>query len=207
MAEPVRAGDETVAVNAAETAAVPKPAASGTGSLAWSRDDDDSPGRPAPERQSWRATWRKAGALLLGGLAVAGAIVVGFWVFSPATEGSQRSPAAPSTPAENPSGAPSAGATASPSAAAPPAIPSTADQDNKYVQTLNDRGISFANPEAAIYNGKMVCTDIRQGMSIRQIADEFRASSPALGADADAYVAISVRAYCPQNANLVSGIS
>jgi hypothetical protein len=206
MAEPVQAGDETVVANAAETSAVPNSAAAGTGSLAWSRDDDDVPGRPAPDRQSWLATWRKAGALLLGGLAVAGAIVVGFWVFSPATGGSQRPTAAPSTPADSPSAAPSAGRTASPSAAAPPSIASTPDQDNKYVQTLNDRGISFANPEAAIYNGKMVCTDIRQGMSVRQIVDEFRASNPALGSDADAYVAISVRTYCPQNANLVSGM-
>jgi len=69
---------------------------------------------------------------------------------------------------------------------------------------LKDRGISFANPEAAIYNGKLVCDDIRLGMTVPQIVTAFRASNPALGGDADNYVAISVHAYCPQNGNLVS---
>ncbi len=200
MSEPVRAGDETVAVNAAETAAVPN--TPGAGDRAWSRDDEDAPAESAPDRESWSATWRKAGALLLGGLALAVAIVVGFWVLRPSTNSSQ--PAAPGTASDAPS---AARGTAPPSTTAPPSIASTAEQDNKYVQTLNDRGISFANPEAAVYNGKMVCTYISQGMSVPQVIDAFRASNPALGADADAYVAISVRAYCPQNANLVSGVS
>ncbi|BBX65949.1 hypothetical protein MSAS_51230 [Mycobacterium saskatchewanense] len=204
MAEPVPASDETAAVNASETVAVPNPASPGSGGLAWSRDDDEeSPPQPAVERESWVTTWRKAGALLLGGLVLAGAIVVGFWVLSPDNKGSQAPPSASPTPTAGASPT----ATASPSAASPSSIPSTPEQDNKYVQTLNDRGISFANPEAAIYNGKMVCADIRQGMTVPQIVDAFRASNPALGADADAYVAISVRAYCPQNGNLVSGVS
>lgn len=100
---------------------------------------------------------------------------------------------------------PTAPTTASSPSAAPPSIASTPDQDNKYIQALNDRGISFANPEAAVYNGKMVCDDIRQGMTVPQIVAAFRASNPALAGDADAYVAISVHAYCPQNGNLVSG--
>lgn len=148
---------------------------------------------PAAERQSWSATWRKAGALLLGGLALAGAIVLGFWLLSPDTKGPQAAPP-PTTPSS-----------ASAPAAAPSSIASTPDQDNKYVQDLNDHGISFANPEAAIYNGKMVCDDIRQGMTVPQIAAAFRASNPALAGNADTYVAISVRAYCAQNGNLVSG--
>jgi hypothetical protein len=89
--------------------------------------------------------------------------------------------------------------------AAPSPIASTPDQDNKYVQSLNDRGISFANPEAAIFNGKMVCQDIGRGVSVQQIADAFRASNPALSDSANAYVGISVRAYCPQNSALVAG--
>ncbi|MEE6176064.1 DUF732 domain-containing protein [Mycobacterium sp. 050134] len=203
MAEPVPASDETAAVNVSETVAVPNAASPGTGGLAWSRDDEESSPRPAVERESWLTTWRKAGALLFGGLVLAGAIVVGFWVLSPDNKGSQ----APSEASPAPSASSSPTATGSPSAASPSSIVSTPDQDNKYVQNLNDRGISFANPEAAIYNGKMVCADIRQGMTVPQIVDAFRASNPALGADADAYVAISVRAYCPQNGNLVSGVS
>lgn len=196
MAEPVPAADETVAANTAETTAVPDSAI--PADLAWSRDDDDEVrAQPATDRQSWLATWRKAGALLLGGLVLAGAIVVGFWLFSPGNKAAQPSPAAPRTPTSSPSPAPTASGP----------IASTPDQDNKYVQSLNDRGISFANPEAAVYNGKMVCDDIRQGMTVPQIVDAFRASNPALGGDADAYVAISVRAYCPQHSNLVSGVS
>jgi hypothetical protein len=68
---------------------------------------------------------------------------------------------------------------------------------------LNDHGISFANPEAAIHNGKVVCDDIRRGMTVPQIVGSFRASNP--GLDADTYVTISVHAYCPQNGNLVGG--
>ncbi len=208
MAEPVPAADETVAANAAESAAVRNPSAPGAGDFAWSRDgDDDVRAQPAADRQSWLATWRKAGALLLGGLVLAGAIVVGFWVLDPETKESQPPPNAPRTPTASASPAPTATGTAAPPAAAPPSIASTPEQDNKYVQALNERGISFANPEAAIYNGKMVCDDIRQGMTVPQIVAAFRASNPALGADADAYVAISVRAYCPQNGNLVSGVS
>lgn len=209
MVEPVPAADETLAVNAAKPAAVPDPAGPPAGDLAWSRDgDDDDRARPSADRQSWPATWRKAAALLLGGVVLAGAIVLGFWLLGPQTKGAQAPPDAPRAPAAGPSSsAPTASGTAAPPASAPPSIVSTPEQDNKYVQDLNNRGISFANPEAAIYNGKMVCDDIRQGMTVPQIVDAFRASNPALGADAAAYVAISVRAYCPQSGNLVSGIS
>jgi hypothetical protein len=80
---------------------------------------------------------------------------------------------------------------------------STPDQDHKYIQALNDRGISFANPDAAIANGKMVCDDIHRGVSVPQIIAAFRASNPALGDNANTYVTISVHTYCPQNSNLV----
>ncbi|HWF29516.1 MAG TPA: DUF732 domain-containing protein, partial [Mycobacterium sp.] len=84
-------------------------------------------------------------------------------------------------------------------------IVSTPDQDNKYIQALNDRGISLANPDAAIANGKLVCDDIRRGVSVPQITASFRASNPALADNADTYVTISVHTYCPQNNNLVGG--
>lgn len=183
--------------------AEPDPAAD---DLQWSHDeDDDIPSAPAADPQSWRATWRKAAALLIGGLALAGAIIVAFWVLTPNTRGVQSSPTAPPTSTDGTTPAPTAPATASAPAGAPPSIASTPDQDSKYVQALKDRGISFANPEAAIYNGKLICDDIRLGMTVPQIVAAFRGSNPALGGDADNYVAISVHAYCPQNGNLVSG--
>jgi hypothetical protein len=199
MAEPSPAGDETFALNRAETVAVPDDAASDEVARTSPRDyDDDVQAEPAADRQSWSATWRKAGALLIGGLVLAGVIVVAFWLFSPASKGPH--PPAPNGGTTRP---PTAPATPSGSAAAPSSIASTPDQDNKYVQDLNDHGISFANPEAAVHNGKVVCDDIRQGMTVPQIVGAFRASNP--GLDADTYVTISVHAYCPQNANLVGG--
>jgi hypothetical protein len=183
MAEPDPAADEFIAPAQSETVAAP--AASG----------------PDTERQSWRATWRQAAVILMGALALAGGIVLAFWVLAPASEVA-RSPTSTLPPSTStPTSTATAPATHSPS----PTIASTPDQDNAYVQALKDRGISFANPDAAIYNGKLVCENMRIGMTVPQIVAAFRASNPALGADADNYVSISVHAYCPQNGNLVSG--
>jgi hypothetical protein len=210
MSEPVPATDKTVGLNGSETAAAPTSAAPDAATsaapdsagLAWSRDDDvDTPREPAAQRQSWRSTWRTAAALLVAGLVIAGAIVLGRSLLTDHPKAAAPSPTAAPTSKNGPP--PTAPATAPASAAAPSSIVSTPDQDNKYVQTLNDRGISFANPDAAIYNGKMVCENIRLGMTVQQIIAAFRASNPALGNDADTYVTISVHAYCPQNSNLV----
>jgi hypothetical protein len=204
MAAPGAAADKTVGLNNAETAAAPTSAAPDAADVAWSRDDDDHTQRePATDRQSWRATWRIAAALLAAGLVVAGAIVFGRSLLTTHTKAPAPPPTAPPTAKDGATPAPTAPATGSAPSAAPPSIASTPDQDNKYIQALNDRGISFANPDAAIYNGKMVCDDIRQGMSVPQIVAAFRASNPALGDDANAYVTISVHTYCPQNSNLV----
>lgn len=203
MAEPSPAADQTFGLNRAETVAVPNYAASDEGDRTSARDyDDDVSGNPSTAHQSWSATLRKAGALLMGGLALAGAIVLGFWLVSPPNKGLQP-PTAPSSPKDGATPAPKA--TPSAPTTGPSSIASTPDQDNRYVQALNDHGISFANPEAAVYNGKTVCDDIRQGITVPQIIAAFRASNPALAGDADTYVAISVHAYCPQNDNLVGG--
>jgi len=182
MAEPDPAADEFIAATQSETVAAPTAAA------------------PNADRQSRRATWRQAAAILMGALALAGAIILAFWVLTPGTKDVRSPSTASPAPTSAPTTTPKASAPASP----PPSIASTPDQDNAYVQALKDRGISFANPEAAIYNGKLVCDDIRRGMTVPQIVTAFRASNPALGGDADNYVAISVHAYCPQNGNLVS---
>jgi hypothetical protein len=202
MAEPVPAADKTVELNNDETVAAPNSAAPDEADIAWSSDDEDNTQRePAADRQSWRATWRIAAALLAVGLVLAGAIVFGRSLLTTHTNAPAPPPSAPPTAKDGATPAPTAPATAP--SAAPPSIASTPDQDNKYIQALNDRGISFANPDAAIFNGKMVCDDIRQGMSVPQIVAAFRASNPALGDDANTYVTISVHTYCPQNNNLV----
>jgi hypothetical protein len=206
MAEPSPAGDETFALNRAETVAVPTDAASDGVDRTSQRDYDDGVrDEPAADRQSWSTTWRNAGALLIGGVALAAAIVLAFWLLSPSAKGPSEGRSEGPQPPPNGSAAPAPNAPATPSAsaAAPSSIASTPDQDNKYVQDLNDHGISFANPGAAVHNGKVVCDDIRQGMTVPQIVASFRASNP--GLDADTYVTISVRAYCPQHDDLVGG--
>ncbi len=198
MPEPVPAADEPTP-DGGETVAAPASAGPDAVEPAWSREDDgDAASEPPADRQSWQATWRKAGVLLVGGLAVAGAIVLAFWLMGPSDSPAPAKSGAPPAPSAK-------SATSTASSAAPSSIASTPQQDQKYVRDLNDRGISFANPQAAIYNGKMVCQNISQGMTVPQVVNEFRASNPALGADADTYVTISVHAYCPQHDNLVNG--
>jgi hypothetical protein len=206
MSEPEPATEKTVGRDGDATAAAPTSvepeAATSTNStgLAWSRDDDDvvaSPREPAGQRQSWISTWRIAAALVAAGLVIAGAIVLGRSLLT------SQPKTAPPSPTAAPTSTPSATAAPSASTAAPSSIVSTPDQDNKYVQSLNDRGISFANPDAAIYNGKMVCENIRLGMTVQQVIASFQASNPALADKAETYVTISVHAYCPQNSNLV----
>ncbi|MBX9641547.1 MAG: DUF732 domain-containing protein, partial [Mycobacteriaceae bacterium] len=55
------------------------------------------------------------------------------------------------------------------------------------------------------HNGKTVCQNVGQGMTVPQVVAAFQASSPAFSDAADAFVGISVRAYCPQSGNLVAG--
>ncbi|BBZ38167.1 DUF732 domain-containing protein [Mycobacterium conspicuum] len=213
MAEPGRAahesaaetGAETVARDVGKTAAVPNSTPTDAVELAWSDNPErgdyaevpggDIPDEPAAVGQSWRATWRIAGGLVVAGLVVAGAIVVGRWALT--TSHSPTNATNPPSPTTS---------SAAPTATAPSSIASTPDQDDKYIQALNDKGISFANPGAAIYNGKTVCQNIGQGMTVQEVATAFRASSPAFSANADDFVAISVRAYCPQHNNLVAGL-
>jgi Protein of unknown function (DUF732) len=144
----------------------------------------------ANTHQSWRAAWGNAVLLLAAGLVLAGVIVMGGWALASHSESKQTTPAAPPTKTST-------------VAAAPSSITSTPDQDSKYLQSLQDRGIVFANPDAAVYNGKTVCQNIGQGMSVAQVVAAFRESSPAFSDNADHFVAISVRAYCPQNNNLL----
>ncbi len=206
MSEPVPATDKTAGLGGHETVAAPTSAeaeaatSANSAGLAWSRDDDvETPRGAANQRRSWRSTWRTAAALLAAGLVVAGAIVLGRSLLTSHPKAAAPSPTA--VPTSKASPAPTTSGTVA--TAAPSSIVSTPDQDNKYVQSLNDRGISFANPDAAIYNGKMVCENIRLGMTVQQIIADFRTSNPALAKDAETYVTISVHAYCPQNSNLV----
>jgi hypothetical protein len=211
MAEPGAASDETAAAEAARTAAVPNSTPTDSVDLAWTGDDglgDATQARDVPDLsdeytqarrgptaiyESWGTVWGRAAALLLVGLGLAGAIILGYWALSGPR-------AQPKTQPPAPTAAPTTSATPAP----PSSITSTPDQDSKYLQDLNDRGISFANPGAAIYNGKTVCVNLGQGMTVQQVTDAFRTSSPAFADNADAFVGISVRSYCPQYSSQVA---
>jgi hypothetical protein len=206
MSEPVPGGDETRAQDVDTTAVVPNSTPPDAAELAWSDSDEGNTTGVVSNaiRQSWRSTWGRAAALVAGGVVLASGIVLASWMFSVGDPPASNAPEASSTSAaQKPAASPTSKSTTKP--ASPSSIASTPDQDDKYVAALNDRGISFANPQAAIYNGKMVCQDLDRGVSVQQEADAFRASNPGLSASANTYVAISVRSYCPQNNALVAG--
>ena len=125
MAEPGRAADEIVARDVGKTVAAPNSTPTDAVDLAWSRDSapvdhenvqsEDIQGESAAARQSWRATWRIAGALVVAGLVLAGAIVLGRWALT-----TTQSP----TKAANPPPAPTAPVAVSTTATAPPSIAS-----------------------------------------------------------------------------------
>jgi len=214
------AADKTQAWDGAETAAgktvhvphaTPDAASSEQTGYAWTDNDeyfapdaqddqDDDPSEPATVIQSWRATLRMAGALLVVGLVIAGAIIFGRWLFITPTKTEQQT-AAPGTSTEGTSGP----STAAGLTGGPTSITSTADQDKKYIEDLNKQGITFDNPDNAVTNGKMVCDDLRRGVTVPQIISEFKASITNLADKADKYVAISVRSYCSQYDDLVKG--
>ncbi|OBK30719.1 hypothetical protein A5634_15690 [Mycobacterium asiaticum] len=152
-----------------------------------------APPESAESDQSWATAWTRAGALLLICLAVAMVIVVAGWMLSKNK---------PADTAAEPT-ATTAKATASASATTT-TITSTADQDSRYLAALNEKGIEFSNPTVAVHNGKTVCQNLVAGQTVQQITAQFRSDSPDFSAQADNFVAISVRAYCPQYSKLVA---
>jgi hypothetical protein len=212
MADPVGRAD----YNAGETVAVPSSANTESVNLAWSsgneipdvRNMPASPdiqdgnfgekqgvaNEPADVDQTWMTAWSRAAAVLLTCLALAIVIVVVGWVMS----------------SKAPDNASAPGTTvASVRTTAPTAttIDSTPDQDSNYIAALNDKGIEFSNPSVAVSNGKAACQSFAAGMTAQQIAAQFRDANkdhPEFSAHAEAFVAVSVRAYCPQYSKLVA---
>ncbi|WP_205876974.1 DUF732 domain-containing protein [Mycobacterium camsae] len=188
--------------------------AADSANLAWSGSNDvadfqdpsaadGSPSRahaaaPADEAdldQSWTTAWTRAATVLLICLALAAVIVVAGWVMHQNRSSETATETARTT-------------AATATTAAPPTttVSSTADQDSRYITALNDKGIQFANPQAAVFNGKTVCQNIGQGMTVQEVVAQFKSSSPDFAVHAEDFVAISVRAYCPQYNKLVAAI-
>ncbi|TDK97090.1 DUF732 domain-containing protein [Mycobacterium paragordonae] len=188
--------------NAGETAASENLAWSSGNELADIQDSPAAPGSravptPPPDDvdQSWTTAWTRAAAVLLICLALAVVIVVAGWLMHKNnSSGNAAEPERTTT------------APVTTTAPATTTVSSTADQDSRYIASLNDKGIQFANPQAAVFNGKTVCQNIGQGMTVQEVVAQFRSSSPDFAAHAEDFVAISVRAYCPQYSKLVAAI-
>lgn len=193
-----------------ETGGVPGPAPDESAGLAWSGENDiQEPSAPYPRQpagetadgqsepdsatQSWSTVWSRAAALLLIGVGLATVIIVASLVLTTKKTTTAKAPPASTAPA-----------TTSPLVAA--SISSTPAQDDEYIQSLNDRGISFSNPNEAVLNGKTVCQNISAGSTVQAVVTDFQAANPTYAGVANAYVAISVRTYCPQFDNLVEGM-
>ncbi|OSC39233.1 hypothetical protein B8W66_18055 [Mycobacterium decipiens] len=133
--------------------------------------------------------------MLMVGVGLAAAIVLGRYAFA---NRNTDQPDAATPPTVRPTATRSA---VPPTQSAPPAAPPSTSQnperDGVFLDSLHDRGIGFTNPDAAVYNGKMVCTNLSSGMTVQQVVEALRNSSPALGEKTTAYVTISVRTYCP----------
>lgn len=211
MVDPVGGAD----YNSSETSAVPNSANTDSVNLAWSRGNDlpdvpDFPGspglppagggrqeagaagEPAENAQAWATAWTRAAALLLVCLGLAMVIVVAGWAMH------QDTPSGATQPART---------TAAPVTTSAPAtttVASTPDQDSRYLAALSDKGIEFANPKNAVFNGKTVCQNLDAKMTVQQIVAQFTSSSPDFSVHADDFVAVSVRAYCPQYSKLVA---
>lgn len=178
--------------------------------LAWSGENDFQPqpqehpleqagesieagGEPEDASQSWSAVWSRAAALLLIGVGLATVIIVASLVLTTKKTSTATEPTVSTAPA-----------TTSPLIAA--SITSTPAQDDQYIQQLSDRGMGFANPQQAVLNGKTVCQNISAGSSVQQVITDFQSANPPFAGTANAYVAISVRTYCPQFSKLVTGM-
>jgi hypothetical protein len=198
-------GDNTVYASpgGGQTVAVPNSTPTDSVELAWSGDVDargndlqaeEAQSEPATTRQSWRATWRMAGLLVVVGLVLAGAIFLGRWALT-----ATNSPGKTAQPTQSAEPAPATTSKPDAATAAPASITSTPDQDNRYIQALSDKGISFANNADAIYNGKGICRDINRGVSRPEIIQALQANASFLGDKVYDYMNISIQTYCPQN--------
>jgi Protein of unknown function (DUF732) len=197
-------GGYTVAapVDAGQTTAVPNTRPTDKVELAWSTGDvlggeeipeDVRPAKkpqPAVVGQSWGTTLRIASLLVAGCLVLAGAIVLGRWVFT-----SEKSNTA----------TPSQGSTAAaPSASDLPAttspVNSNAAQDNQYLESLDRAGIKFDNHAQAINNGKVICQNRAAKWSMAKTIQDFRDNFPSLSDRAEEFVNLAISAYCPERA-------
>jgi hypothetical protein len=84
-----------------------------------------------------------------------------------------------------------------------------ADADAKYLAALSSRGITYASPEVMIAAGHVACTELDQGETPGQVAQDVMNNKDVLtSSNLDAYhagffVGASIAAYCPEHAGRI----
>jgi Protein of unknown function (DUF732) len=208
-------GGQTVAspLGGGQTTALPNTKPTDKVELAWSTGEDLGgdlgedfsevhEGEPREEAtgQSWSATLRIAGLLVVAGLVLAGAIVLGRWMLATDNSPTKAAPSpAPTTlTSAEPANSATTGATST-------SIASSPDQDNRYIQALNNNKIPIANidQQQIITAAKVVCQHLAAGWTVPQTVEDFRKTNeenaPLANRAAD-FVNVSIQAYCPQRA-------
>jgi hypothetical protein len=74
--------------------------------------------------------------------------------------------------------------------------------DVAFLQTLDQRGITYTSATQVIGAGHAVCTYLDVGGSLRETVDMVAENSQ-LGSDSAYFVGVSIGAYCPRYAGMV----
>ena len=91
-----------------------------------------------------------------------------------------------------------------PGAAAATAHADPADVDAKFLAALSSHGITYGSPEVMIAAGHVACTELDQGETLAQVAQDVMNNKDVLtSSNLDAFhagffVGASISAYCPK---------
>lgn len=207
MAESV---DETVAVEAAQTAVALDLAPTQAAELAWSEAEPAEVELP----RSWRPAIRAAVGVFATCVAVAGGItaVDRHW-FSELRASIPAPVAAPSSVAAAPAEVvtqpsvwtlPPVPAAEHLQAPEPPAVAPDTYTDAAFIAALSRNGVSVYDPQSTVLLARMACSELQAGRSVASVASELKAGqnsssrAPIDMPTAMAFVAASVNYYCPQ---------
>lgn len=85
---------------------------------------------------------------------------------------------------------------AAPAYADPPPVPD--GDDAGFLAALNQVGISYANPDAAVSSGRAVCTCLNNGESGLELVHDVKAHNPGFDMENAAnFAMIAAKFYCP----------
>jgi hypothetical protein len=71
--------------------------------------------------------------------------------------------------------------------------------DSNFINALNSRGITFANPQAAIVAAHEVCDELDSGRASSDVANDVMQQSSLDGYHAGFFVGVSIAAFCPRH--------